>query len=116
MTIVKVEILNGVLDKGLFKAYKCKDHSRWPEYLAEALFLVRVNKSTVTKWFLFELLYRVSPRLIGDSAILRAPNLASEPSSQKARLERLQEARKVASDAKKRRSETKVPFGKNQII
>lgn len=101
MTIVKVEILNGVLDKGLFKAYKCKDHSRWPEYLAEALFSVSVNKSTVTKWSPFEVLCVFSPRLIGVLDILCVLTSASELSDQKIGLVLLRGARETAADSTK---------------
>ena len=59
----------------------------------------------MTKWSPFELLYGVSPRLIGDPAILRAPVINPDPSSQETRLARLCEARTAATAATKSRSD-----------
>jgi hypothetical protein len=100
----KCERFNGLLEQALFKINKTGDPSRWQEFLAQALFAVRINKSTVTGWSPFELLYGVSPRLIGDPAKLRPRDLVADPGSQAIRLEKLRAARKEAQLAQDNRA------------
>ena len=97
----KCERFNGLLEKALFKCNTSKNPTRWPEYLAEALFACRVNKSSVTKWSPFELLYGVSPRLVGDSAKMRPVDIPQ--TDQTERLEQLRVSRadaRLASEAR----------------
>lgn len=114
----KCERLNGILEKALFKLNNTGDETRWPEFLQEALFSVRINENTVTGWSPFELLYGVKPWLIGDQAKLRPAVLPDDASSasaaaegRRARLVDLTEARRCAKDAQEvRAAENKARF------
>lgn len=98
----KCEKFNGILEKALFKCNTSRDPKRWPEYLAEPLFACRVNKSSVTQWSPFELLYGVSPRLLGDDAKMRPAALSH--TDQSGRLERLRANRQDAREASEARA------------